>query len=73
MFWKRHGWKVAYFFLGTIGIIGVGRLFMPFWLRFFLLTAWALGMAAIFIRFMGASREERTGAAPEKHDGPAPQ
>ncbi|MCK9241177.1 hypothetical protein [Desulfocurvus sp.] len=53
--WRRHGWKVAYFAAGIL-FIGLSRFFVPFWPRFIILSAWAVGMALIFIRQLEADK-----------------
>lgn len=53
--------KIAYFALGPVVLIGLGRFFLPFWLRWALLVAWAIGLIWLFIRFM----EERETDTPK--------
>jgi len=48
---KAHGGKIAYF-AGGILFLGLSRFFVPFWVRWLVLIAWALGLVALFIRVM---------------------
>jgi len=49
--WREHGWKIAYFGGGVL-FIGLSRFFLPFWPRFIILVAWAIGLAFLFARQM---------------------
>jgi hypothetical protein len=53
---KAHGWHIAYFAAGVL-FIGLSRFFVPFWPRFVILVAWAIGLAVMFARVL--SRKER--------------
>ncbi|GAB6175860.1 hypothetical protein JCM16814_07510 [Desulfobaculum senezii] len=46
---RRNGWKIGYFAAGIL-FIPLSRLFVPFWVRFPLLAAWAIGLAVILAR-----------------------
>ncbi len=48
---RTHGWKIAYF-AGGILFLGLSRFFVPFWARWLVLIAWAMGLAVLFIRVM---------------------
>lgn len=53
--WHKNAWKIAYFAAGIL-FIGLSRFFVPFWPRFIILSAWAVGMALIFIRQLEAGK-----------------
>jgi len=48
---RTHGKHIAYF-VGGVLFIGVSRFFVPFWPRFIILVAWAIGLAVMFGRIM---------------------
>ncbi|MBU1002075.1 MAG: hypothetical protein KKE73_06095 [Proteobacteria bacterium] len=50
-FWRENGWKIAYFGGGVL-FIGLSRFILPFWPRFVILVAWAIGLAFLFARIM---------------------
>lgn len=50
-FWRKNGWKIAYFGGGVL-FIGLSRFILPFWPRFIILSAWAIGLAILFARQM---------------------
>lgn len=50
-FLKENGWKIAYF-AGGVLFIGASRFLLPFWPRFIILVAWAIGLAFMFAKQM---------------------
>lgn len=55
-FLRKNGWKIAYFAFGVLFIV-LSRFFVPFWPRFIILAAWAMGMALIFIRQLESTKD----------------
>lgn len=49
---RGNAWKIAYFAAGVL-FIGTSRFFLPFWPRFIILAAWAVGLAVLFARQLG--------------------